>query len=243
MSIQLYKQLRTFLRRCIENGIEEMNIIISMYEDSDVEEAVHLRDYFGNLLIHYACYYSASVEVVQFLLDREGENKFIYEQNLMGWLPIHAAIEEPSNLENVRMLIDRDIENITLVAKDVDGRVPLYTACDKNGSVEVIQFLLQACICDRIEKLGSAEWELCVQELINNMTTEDSRRKVQEIYESLSKYEIKRSMSLLALAVWRTSCLHWGDFKFKSMQQMEDFRETDGAFDPAEYKRERRIKS
>jgi hypothetical protein len=109
--------------------------------------------------------------------------------------------------------------------------------------VEVIQFLLQACICDRIEKLGSAEWELCVQELINNMTKEDSRRKVQEIYESLSKYEIKRSMSLLALAVWRTSCLHWGDFKFKSMQQMVDFRVTDGAFDPAEYKRERRIKS
>jgi hypothetical protein len=48
---------------------------------------------------------------------------------------------------------------------------------------------------------------------------------------------------LLALAVWRTSCLHWGDIKFKSMQQMEDFWATDDAFDPSEYKRERRIKS
>jgi hypothetical protein len=48
---------------------------------------------------------------------------------------------------------------------------------------------------------------------------------------------------LLALAVWRTSCLHWGDIEFQSMQEMEDLRATDHVFDPSEYKRERRIKS
>ena len=84
-----------------------------------------------------------------------------------------------------------------------------------------------------------------MEELINTLTADDSKaKKVQEIYERLSKYEeMEHTMTILALAVWRTSCLHWGDIPFKSMQEMEDLRTTDDAFDPSEYKRERRIKS
>ena len=37
--------------------------------------------------------------------------------------------------------------------------------------------------------------------------------------------------------------MHWGDIKFRSMQEMEDVRATYHPFDPSEYKRERRIKS
>ena len=76
-----------------------------------------------------------------------------------------------------------------------------------------------------------------MEKLINDMTADGSLfKKVQQINERLSKYEeMEHTVSLLALAVWRTSCLHWGDIKFKSMQ----LRVTDGAFDPSEYKRER----
>jgi hypothetical protein len=84
-----------------------------------------------------------------------------------------------------------------------------------------------------------------VEELINAMTEEDSKRKkVRKIYARLLKYEeMERTISLLALAIWRTSCLKWGDMQFQSMQDMDNFRPTDEIFDPALYKRERRIKS
>jgi hypothetical protein len=74
-----------------------------------------------------------------------------------------------------------------------------------------------------------------LQERITFMTEEDSEKEkeVREIYETLSKYEKMERISLLKLAVWRTSCLN---VKFDSMQEIE-------AFDPAEFKRERRIKS
>jgi hypothetical protein len=112
------------------------------------------------------------------------------------------------------------------------------------GPVEVVQLLLQASIGDRIEQLGLAQWRIAVAELINVMREEDSKsKKVRQIYARLAKYEeMEGTISLLALAVWRTSCLKWGDIQFKSMQEMEDLRATDETFDPVEYKRERRIK-
>jgi hypothetical protein len=77
------------------------------------------------------------------------------------------------------------------------------------------------------------------------MPADDSKtKKIQEIYKRLSNYEeMEPTILLLALVVWRTSCLHWGHIQFQSMQEMEDLRATDDTFDPWEYKRERRIKS
>jgi hypothetical protein len=59
------------------------------------------------------------------------------------------------------------------------------------------------------------------------------REKVQEVFESLSKYEDMEFISLLELAI---SCLNGESLKFETMQEIE-------TFDPAEYKRESRIKS
>ncbi len=141
--------------------------------------------------------------------------------------------------------MDSDDDKKTILEKDHLGRLPIHWACGHSAPVEVIQLLLQASICDRIEQLGLAQWIIGVEELINAMTEEDSKtKKVRKIYARLSEYEeMERTISLLALAVWRTSCLKWGDIKFKSMQEMEDLRATDETFDPVEYKRERRIKS
>jgi hypothetical protein len=142
------------------------------------------------------------------------------------------------------LLLDSDTDKKSILAK-VNGRLPIRLACFNNGPVEVIQLLLQVSICDRIEQLGLQQWKIDVEKLIKDMTAGGSKtKKVKEIYKRLSNCEeMEHTMSLLALAVWRTSCLHWGDITFKSMQDMEDLRTVDDAFDPSEYKRERRIKS
>jgi hypothetical protein len=73
--------------------------------------------------------------------------------------------------------------------------------------------------------------------LIISMSEEYSRReKVQEVYESLSTYEDMERISLLKLVIWRERCLNGESLNFETMQGIE-------AFDPAEYKKERRIKS
>ena len=245
MSIEVYRELATCLKRYPKPCIEELNVLIENYPEKDLQEAVLHTDFIGCLLIHHACFHDAPVEVTQLLLDSEAENKSIFQQNRMGWLPIHAACYGPSNLDTLRLLLDRDTEKKTLLVKDIEGRLPIYTACEEGRSVEVIHLLLQASTCDRIKRLQIERNRLSVQELIKDMTQEDSTwtRKVQAIYERLAKYEMEHTMSLLALAVWRTSCLHWGDLKFVSMQEMEMLAARDGAFDPAGYRLERRIKS
>jgi hypothetical protein len=137
-------------------------------------------------------------------------------------------------LEVIQLLLESDAEKKTI-----------YYACRRDGPVDVVQFLLKVSIRDRIEQLCLPQWRVDVEELINAMTEEDSKRKkVRKIYARLLKYEeMERTISLLALAIWRTSCLKWGDMQFQSMQDMDNFRPTDEIFDPALYKRERRIKS
>jgi len=76
---------------------------------------------------------------------------------------------------------------------------------------------------------------------------EDSFRKTgsKQIHERLSKYEKMERISLLELAIWRTSCLNAGSTKFDSiMQAMEDYLlARDEGSNSAEYKRECQIKS
>jgi hypothetical protein len=260
MSVDLYKELRELLKKhqfmlgiCL---IEEVTAVISRYTEIDLQQAVLLQDSMGNLLLHYACYDDASVEVVQLLLDVEVENKSIYQKNCTGWLPIHAACMRHSSIDNVRLLIDRDTDKQSLLVKDIGGRVPLFSSCDEGYNVEVTKLLLKTILCDRIERLGSTPWKLVVKQLISNMTGDDSlpyeyiyerttnsHDEIYDVYLRLSKYETKRNLFLLTLAVWRTSCLHWGTFQFTSMDEIECFRMTDCTFDPAKYKQERRIKS
>jgi ankyrin repeat protein len=198
------------------------------------------------LPLHYACgKKNPSVKVIQLLLDSDMEKKSILEKDKYGRLPIHKVCERAAPVEVIQLLLDNDAEHKTIFEKDHRGRLPIHIACEVNAPVAVIQLLLQASICDRIEQLGLAQWKVGMEKLINEMTADKSKtEKVQQIYERLSKYEeMEHTVSLLALAVWRTSCLHWGDIKFISMQGMEDLRATNYAFDSAEYKRERRIKS
>jgi len=126
-----------------------------------------------------------------------------------------------------------------------EGQLPIDIFGHNNGPVEVVRLLLRVSIGDRIQQLGLGEWRICMEELINAMAeNSSSETRIKLIYAWLSKYEeIEHSMSLLALAVWRTSCLRRGDNSLQSMQEMEDFWATHDPFDPVEYKRECQIKS
>jgi hypothetical protein len=251
-AVALYKELKQLLQRWneipVSPSLEEVTAVTVRYTERDFQEAVLLKDYLGNLLIHYACWENAIVEVVQLLLDTEVENKSIYQYNITGMLPIHNACQHCDNIDNVRLLMDRDVDKKTLLARDIQGLVPLFIATEAYNNVELTKLVLREGIRDRIERLDFTEWKDRVQELIDDMTEDltlmdDRREAVKDVYTRLSKYEIEHSMSLLALAVWKISCLHWGNFQFVSMQGLEDLGATDGAFDPAEYKLQRRIKS
>jgi hypothetical protein len=223
-----------------EGGIPVEVIRLLLENDSD-KETIFEKDGYGQLPIHYACEEGAPVEVVQLLLDSDDDKKSIFEKNDFGRVPIHYACVKNAPVAVIQLLLDSDTEKKSILEKDQRGRLPIHLACGEGVPVEAVQLLLQASICDRIDQLGLQQWKIDVEELINAMTADASKtRKVQEIYERLSKYEeIEHTMSLLALAIWRTSCLHWGDIKFQSMQEIEDLQATY----VAAYKRERRIKS
>ena len=126
MSVQLYNELTHRLTTLPMPVIEEDNVLKGRYTERQFEEAVHLRDFTGCLLVHYACRYNASESVIQLLLDSYNGNNSIYKKNVMGWLPIHAACEQGFlHLDIFRLLISRDVEKKTLLVKDQRGRVPL----------------------------------------------------------------------------------------------------------------------
>jgi hypothetical protein len=218
--------------------------VIQMLLDNDSgKKTILAKDNEGWLPIHVACFYGTPLEVIQLLLDCDNNKKTIFEKDNPGRLPIHRACRGGATVEVIRLLLDSDADKKMIFEKDKYGWLPINYAF--GGPVAVVQLLLQASICDRIEQLGLAQWRISMQEIINAITEEDSKtRKIQEIYARLSNYEeMERTISLLALAVWRTSCLKWGDIQFKSMQEMEDYWPTDEIFEPSENKRERRIKS
>jgi hypothetical protein len=230
---------------CIYNA--PLEVIQMLLENDSGKNTIHERCfYWGSLPIHLACSAGAPVEVIQLLLDSDDDKKTILEKNGIGQLPIHIACWKNAPVQVVQLLLASDMEKKTILEKDNNGRrLPIHIACEVNAPVEVIQLLLQASICDRIEQLDLEQWRIGVGDLINAIKADDSKtKKVQEIYERLSKYEeMQHTISLLALAIWRTSCLKWGSIEFQSMHDMEDFRTTDDAFDPVKFKRERRIKS
>jgi ankyrin repeat protein len=232
-------------RRQTDSMMEEVNVLITNYTEKELQEAVLEKDNSGWLPIHWVCFYEAPLEVIQMLLDSDTDKKSIFEKDRFGRLPIHLACESNAPVEVIQLLLESDVGKKSIFEKDEDGQLPINNACVFDGNVEVVKLLLKARIGDRIDQLGLAQWRIGVEELINAMTEEDSKaKKVLQICARLSKYEkMEGNISLLALAIWRTSCLKWGAITFQSMQEMEDLLATDEAFDPVEYKRERRIKS
>jgi hypothetical protein len=66
-----------------------------------------------------------------------------------------------------------------------------------------------------------------MEEVINFRTAEENsrrekRKKVQDIYKRLLKYEDMNRISLLKLAVWSEGCLNGGDITFDTTSHARD---------------------
>jgi hypothetical protein len=220
--------------------------VIQLLLDSDTtKESIFEKNVYGQVPIHSACSSRHTpVEVIQLLLDSDSDKRTILQKGYTGQLPIHSACDNGAHVEVIRVLLDSDTTKESIFEKDYGGRLPIQVASERGASLDVIQYLLRASVCDQIERLGLERWKIDLEELITSMTEDDSERQVQQIYKRLSKYEKMERISLLELAIWKTSCLNAGSTKFDSMRAMEDYLlARDEAFDPSEYKREYQIKS
>ena len=218
---------------------DQLEVIQLLLDNDTTKVSIFEKNDKGQLPIHSACSRRYTpVKVIQLLLDNDRDKRTILQKDDSGRLPIHCACDKDAPAEVIRVLLDSDTTKASIFEKDDDGYLPIQVACERGASLEVMQCLLRASVCDQIERLGLERWKIDLEELITSMTEDDSERQVHQIYERLSKYEKMERISLLELAIWRTSCLNAGGTKFDSMQAMED-----EAFDPAGHKRECQIKS
>lgn len=98
----------------------------------------------------------------------------------------------------------------------------------------------------RIESLGSPLWRDKVQaELFRYIHSGASFTAAQEelkrVTKTLCKFEKMERLSLLELAVWKTSLQN--DPFFESMDDLDAYWALDRDFDPVAYKNERRVTS
>jgi hypothetical protein len=75
-AVALYKELRRLLQRYDPlPSMEDVDVVLARYTEADIQEAVRMKDYIGCLLLHYACHQHVPVLIVQWLLDKEVQNK------------------------------------------------------------------------------------------------------------------------------------------------------------------------
>jgi hypothetical protein len=91
-----------------------------------------------------------------------------------------------------------------------------------------------------MKQLGLLRWRMHIKELLYDYATDfENCEDIDTICCELKKYEKMERLSLLELAVWKTSCLSFdGSKDFRSMQDILDLWTLDETFDPVEYKRQ-----
>lgn len=95
----------------------------------------------------------------------------------------------------------------------------------------------------RIERLGLLSWKWHIKGMIFDHIYHKNF-DASDIERQLEQYEQMERTSLLELAVWGASCLHFdGSRNFHTMQDILDQWALDEHFDPAAYKSDRRFTS
>jgi hypothetical protein len=89
--------------------------------------------YVGALLLHYACYYDPSPDVVKVVF--EGYPKAVEKKDSDGDLPLHIALKKNSHHDTA---YPKAAE-----APDNDGALPLHYACNYNVSSDIIKKLFE----------------------------------------------------------------------------------------------------
>lgn len=101
--------------------------------------------------LHWACKYSARLDIVQFLIN-EGEKYFPYDGRLQlvsmkshyRQVPLHLTCSNgpDTSIAVVKLLLDCDDK--VLQVRDKDSKLPLHIACEENVSFDIIK-----CLVDR----------------------------------------------------------------------------------------------
>jgi ankyrin repeat protein len=99
--------------------------------------AIHDED--GWLPLQYACYAKVSLEMDQFLVERNPAALETADNE--ECLPLHLACYGNASFEVVQFLVERN--PTALEAADHGGWLPLHRACRNNASLEVVQFLVE----------------------------------------------------------------------------------------------------
>ena len=111
---------------------------------------INAKNELGNNALHFACYYSGSVAMVEWLLD---ECKVSIESKGSAQKTPFLCATEKGEIGIAKLLRER---GANIHAKDEYGYNALYLACRNSGSVEMITWLLDECKID-IETKGSAQ--------------------------------------------------------------------------------------
>ena len=110
-----------------------------MQAPSFPEEASRLNDR-GNLPLHAACSFQATVDVVETLLKAYPGGAS--QPNGVGNLPIHQAAMWQAPSETVELLLGRHPEGATV--RNQYGSLPLHMAASNRATPEVVKLLIDA---------------------------------------------------------------------------------------------------
>jgi len=92
--------------------------------------------------IHFACQAkSPSLEVLDFLLDRDFSGRNLRERDSTGALPLHVLCESNPSLEALQVLLEEYHEAAR--TQDNEGALPLHRLCGAKPSVDAVKVLLE----------------------------------------------------------------------------------------------------
>jgi hypothetical protein len=105
-------------------------------------EVAKTKDVDGWLPLHFACQFTAPLEVIQFLVEQWPEA--VKKTTVNGSLPLHLLCSNNAPLEVVQFLVEQWPEAVMATK---DGWLPLHCTCDNvcfyKEPLNVIQFLVE----------------------------------------------------------------------------------------------------
>ena len=206
--------------------------------------------YCFRLPIHTAIRYKAPAPVIKLLL--QDASSTLLSPGPYNQLPLHVACRNSATSDVIRLLLDSDMTKSAVVTGDEVSRLPIHLALlhtrETKSQLEMVQLLMENMICGRMELRGLDLWKIDLKNVLEGLSTHErdfmTRDKLDMVMECI-RYFMER-VFVLELAVWRASCLEFGDYL--SMEQVLEELSlasiSEGTeFDVGVYKADRRIKS
>ena len=202
----------------------------------------------GSLPIHAAIRFGAPAIVIKLLLDCKKSKQTLYLREGYGQTPLHAACRVGAEPDVVRLLLLYDEEQKTVMLGDNVGRLPLHLAilhCREN-QLQIVKLLLQTMIVHRMTLRGLEQWKTDMNQILQSLQSVHerdftTRDKLDMVCDTLRDF--MERVHALELAVWRTSCLQFGQYKTMKEAIENESRHASGPFETLGYKRARRIQS